>query len=464
MGGERARQVLDQVSAELNHHLTDMGRPKSEGPLNQAQRSVDRWQIVEAEAQAKLAALEQQFTELLQHRRRRAEITDPTANAQFAQDLVEAKDSLSKARAITQEIRRLEAEDTGARRAVEASAQRLQQHRDVVARIDANRASETALNAALPDQRAREHEARTGLARTTEQLAAGEIKLRALSTRERQLEKLTGPCFARSARTILPGNLPPSRRRPSKIDAQLSQIRVKPKAVEDLDALERQIASLDAQLTAAAAHLAVDVKPAGAGLVRIGSARPKEAYSEPVLAPARITIGDLAVVTVTPAANPRQEKRQALDFERSSLLTAIGVTSAAAAHALLARRREFEAARKGIIAELKALKVTEDPEFRPSPSSRRTRRDRNRDCGGADSEPTQAAADHQGDRGGQGHARSGANSARRAAGQFEELRDQQQKALEDAVEVRSGTESKLDVIRMMIAEHVALCRTRTSGA
>ena len=192
VGGERARQVLDQVSAELNHHLTDMGRPKSEGPLNQAQRSVDRWQIVEAEAQAKLAALEQQFTELLQHRRRRAEITDPTANAQFAQDLVEAKDSLSKARAITQEIRRLEAEDTGARRAVEASAQRLQQHRDVVARIDANRASETALNAALPDQRAREHEARTGLARTTEQLAAGEIKLRALSTRERQLEKLTG--------------------------------------------------------------------------------------------------------------------------------------------------------------------------------------------------------------------------------------------------------------------------------
>lgn len=40
---------------------------------------------------------------------------------------------------------------------------------------------------------------------------------------------------------------------------------------------------------------------------------------------------------------------------------------------------------------------------------------------------------------------------------FEELRDQQQKALEDAVEVRSGTELKLDVIRMMIAEHVALC-------
>ena len=36
----------------------------------------------------------------------------------------------------------------------------------------------------------------------------------------------------------------------------------------------------------------------GRGLIRICSARPRHEYSEPALAPTRITIGDLAVVTL----------------------------------------------------------------------------------------------------------------------------------------------------------------------
>ena len=57
----------------------------------------------------------------------------------------------------------------------------------------------------------------------------------------------------------------------TEIDAHLSQVRIKPKTVEDLDELDRQIAALDAQLSAAAATLAVEVKSAGAGQVFIGS-------------------------------------------------------------------------------------------------------------------------------------------------------------------------------------------------
>ena len=102
----------------------------------------------------------------------------------------------------------------------------------------------------------------------------------------------------------------------TEIDAQLSQVRIKPKTVEDLDELDRQIATLDAQLSAAAATLAVEVKPAGAGQVRIGSLRAKDSHAAPVLAPTKVTVGDLAIVTVTPAVHPRQEKRQTLDAER----------------------------------------------------------------------------------------------------------------------------------------------------
>jgi hypothetical protein len=206
-------------------------------------------------------------------------------------------------------------------------------------------------------------------------------------------------------------------------------------------------ASLAAQLTAAAAHLAVEVKPAGAGLVRIGSARPKDAYCEPVLAPVRITIGDLAVVTVTPAANPRQEKHQTLDAERSSLLTAMGVASAAEAHALLARRREFEAVCKGIVAELKVLKVTDDPESaiaKLKASLAETEAAIEAALTATQRKRLPTTKEIEEDTLALGQERTQLD-ARHAS--LDELRAQQQEALEGAVAARSGTESKLDVSR-----------------
>jgi hypothetical protein len=49
----------------------------------------------------------------------------------------------------------------------------------------------------------------------------------------------------------------------------------------------------------AAAQLSVEVKPDGAGQVRVGAVRAKGSYSAPILAPTKVTIGELAVITVT---------------------------------------------------------------------------------------------------------------------------------------------------------------------
>ena len=103
------------------------------------------------------------------------------------------------------------------------------------------------------------------------------------------------------------------------------------------------------------------MKPAGAGQVLIGSLRAKDSHAAPVLVPTKVTVGDLAIVTVTPAVHPRQEKRRTLDADRTDLLKAAGVASAAEAHALLARRRDLENSRRGILAELKSLKAGDDP-------------------------------------------------------------------------------------------------------
>jgi energy-coupling factor transporter ATP-binding protein EcfA2 len=192
VGGERARLVLEQASGELKRHITDTERPRSDGPLHSALRDVEKWRTAEADARSKLVALEQQFAELLQRHRRHAEVTDPVVVAQMTQDLIEARQGLEEGRSSIQEIRRLEAQEDSARRAVEVVAQRLKQFRQLVCRIDSNRKIEIALAIELPEQQAREQEIRAALTRTAEQIATTDRQLHVLTGREQQLEKLAG--------------------------------------------------------------------------------------------------------------------------------------------------------------------------------------------------------------------------------------------------------------------------------
>jgi uncharacterized protein YhaN len=354
----------------------------------------------------------------------------------------------------------LEAEESNARRGIDSAAQRLKQFRDLVSRINANRVSEAALLKELPQQQAREQEARAGLVRTQEQLASVEKNQSALSIREQQLEKLEAAVIRALRKDDLSAQLKSLEKAASDlvgIDAQLSQFRVKPKIVDELDDLDRQIASLDAQLSAGAAHLTVEIKPEGAGLVRVGNIRPKNSHSEPVLSPTKITVGELAVVSVTPAANPRHEKRQTVDAERSSLLKSIGVETVTDAHALLSKRRDLEITRKGIVAELKSLKVTDDPtsiigklkssiaETDAAISAALTAVQRKKLPTNKELEEERVELDRERTK----------LDARRV--NLDETRDQQQQSVEDSVEARSGIQSKIELIRTNIAEDIALC-------
>jgi hypothetical protein len=413
-----------------------------------------------ADARSKLVALEQQFAELLQRRRRHAEITDPVAVAQMTQDLIGAKQSLEEGRSYIEEIRRLEAEEGSARRTVEVAAQRLKQFRQLVGRIDSNRKIEIALATELPEHQAREHETRAALARTEEQIATNGRQLRVLTGREQQLEKLAGAMLRAQRKDDLERQLAAVEHAAAELletDARLSQLRVSLKTIDRLDQFERQIAALDAQLFAAAPNLAVDVKPAGAGKISIGTLWPKERHQQPVLVPTKITVDELAVITVTPAASPRHEERQTLEADRALLLQEIGATSAADAHALLAKRRDLEASRKGLLAELKALNVAHDPEAAIARLKANL----------AETEAMIAAA-------------LAATTRKQLPGikqmdeekivleqerstldawraNLETTREQQRKALENGVEARSGTQSKVEMIRKTIAEDVALC-------
>jgi hypothetical protein len=296
--------------------------------------------------------------------------------------------------------------------------------------------------------------------RTQEQIADIEKQAHALSTQEQQLEKLAAASIRAMRKDDLARQLTALERASMEllqIDTQLTQIGIKPKQIEDLDELDRNIATLDAQLSAAAAHLTVEVKPAGAGQVRIGSAPPEGAHSAPILAPTKITIGELAVVTVTPAPNVRHEERQSSDAERSTLLESVGVTTSAEARALLSKRRDLEASRKAVLTELNTLKVTGDPATVIAKTKS--------DLAETDAAISAALTDTkrqslpsskeiEDEKLGLSQRRAPLD-ARRA--NLEETREQQQEALEGAVVSRSGTESKLEFIRKSIADDIALC-------
>jgi len=461
VGGERARQVLEALNRELRLYLTNSEQhPKTDGPLGRAIAEVERWRIAEGEHQAKLAALEAQFGELAEYRRRHRELTDPGAIEELTQELVSARSDLADARAADQEIRRCEAEKTAAWRALESAAQRLAQHRELTERLDANREAEAAFASDVPQLLGREHEARAGVARTQEQIAGVEKAVQTLSRREQQLEKLVAATIRAQRQDELARQLKTIEQAATELrdsDARLSQIRITPQMVEDLDAFDREIASLDAQLSAAAAQLAVEVKPEAIGQVRIGGNPAMARYSAPVLAPVQITVAEMAVITVTPAAHQRHEKRQELDHERSELLKAADVNSVAGAHALLSKRRDLEAERKAVLMQLKALKVEGDPEAaigklklavaetEAAIAAALTGTQRQRLPTAREIEEESVALSQE----------RTALEARRD--NLEEARGQQQEALETVLGERSGIESKLELLCKNIAADLVLC-------
>ncbi|UQE03552.1 AAA family ATPase [Bradyrhizobium japonicum] len=461
VGGERARLAIDEINRELQRNLTDSERgPRSDGPLARARDQLEHWRKLEVDASAKVNALENQFAEITQLRRRHREITDPALMAQMTEELAGARSSLREAQAAALEIRSLEAESLAAQRALEAAAQRLRGVREVALRIDRNRSTEADLERSLPEFVAKEEEVRATLARTDEQLAATENEAKELAAKEQQLDRLSAALvrsLGRDETVRRLASLEEATKSLTGINAQLSQVEITPKVVDELDELDRQIASLDAQLSAAAATLTIEIKPKGLGQVHMGSLQAEGTHAMAVLTPTKITVGDLAVVTVTPALHPRHEKRQSLDAERCARLKAAGIRSVAEAHATLTRRRDLENNRRGVLAELRSLKAGEDPSAacaaaRSALAETQAAVDVALSVTGRMALPGQAVIDAE-----RLEYAQTRNSLDTRNASLNAARKEQQKAVETAVAQRADASSKLGLVRKSVIEDLALC-------
>ncbi len=139
------------------------------------------------------------------------------------------------------------------------------------------------------------------------------------------------------------------------------------------------------------------------------------------------------------------------------MLKSLGVVSSADAHALLARKRECDASRKGILAQLKAFKVDDDPA-----TAIAGLKDALAQIDAAINEALAGAGRSALPTNGELEQEKAAVEQERAAlegrrANLDGISEVQQAAVESAVKVRSATETKLELLQKTIADDTALC-------
>jgi len=98
IGGERARQAVEDINTELRRYLTDTNRPKTMAPFIAQFKGLNIGKLPKQRHRASSLRLSSNLAIWLQLRQRHQELTDPAATDQLAKELVEARGSLADAR------------------------------------------------------------------------------------------------------------------------------------------------------------------------------------------------------------------------------------------------------------------------------------------------------------------------------------------------------------------------------
>jgi uncharacterized protein YhaN len=361
VGGERARAVLSELNSQIGTYLTKAGRVASDGPLGAAERAVAELSVEEAALDARVKLLEAHFTEIAALKVERTRINDPAAIRSMNDDLANSEKALKAGQEALSAVKAYENQERVAHARLETAGERLSQLKGMIERIDTFRSRETQLSPEIESLIAQESIARANIESTKAQIVKLDDEINSLDRRRQVLQQLSGAIAKaenqRDQEQKL-GILETAAARLIGLDAQLDQIGMTPALLMIIDNAERQLTSLTAQLAAAAPQVLIEVAPKGRGQVHLGDKSVGASLFSPVLAVAKITVGDLATITVTPTgadARNYENNRREFDDELNKALRKAKVTSPAEAAAAMALRRDLEAQRQGVLAELKAL-------------------------------------------------------------------------------------------------------------
>lgn len=360
VGGTRARTVLAAIRDELARLVTDKGKSKAGGPLHLAEERLATIERDLAAAEERLAILDDHLVALAAKRAERARLADPALVAGMLAELDAARAELKAGEGAAARVAEVRGREREANAAVERAERDLSDLRQRAEQIDGNRRREADLASAAAPLEAEEASARAAIDAARAAVDALDREAEALERRELGLQRIAeaiGRAAGRDALERRRAALTAIGERRVAVAAGLAGNRATAATATALDKAERQLAVVAARLEAAAPRVSVTLGPAGGGAVAVdGRPLAEDAVAAAVDA-MTIRVGDLATVTVTPAAadaDDRQARRR-LQAELATILAEAGAADSDGLHAARARRLALEAEAAGIAAELAAL-------------------------------------------------------------------------------------------------------------
>lgn len=348
-GGRRMAEIMAATQAALADLVTATGRPKAGGryaaALDARDALIEQEQRLAADVRALREALDRRGVAL----KRLAELEQQEERQARHRAVESAQAAFDAARAQGEALRAAEAEAGLARERRDAAERELTAYRNVLATAQAHAAAMAEAEQRRAAAVAQRQSAGAELQRVQAELAAAEAAEDAARQRLARAEAASKAHEARTRQAALAERLAAAeaaRQALEAADAALALAKVPPGRLDELQALEIDIAKRRAVEEAARPSVTIDYAPGAAPILMDGAplgAGEERGYD----GQARLTLPGLGTLTLrSNRAAPADSKLAEAQARHRALLAALGVEDLAAARARQMRAQQIETERR----------------------------------------------------------------------------------------------------------------------
>lgn len=365
VGGERARSLLQALESDLGEQLTATGRPKTGGAYHAAVARRDELAENLGAAENRLQTLRQNIQELEVKREESKRIQDPAEEERLRGELEKAREALRAGEEAARRVGEAETKQKLAQAQHEGCEKGLAELRARAARIERARTDLAKRREELEGLEAVEAEAKKKVDAAEAAIQEIDQAEKDRATPRNRLERISSllqrvrekaPLQKRAEQLLV-------------IDGKLAVVQRgladNPATAESLQQLEGHVRDLErvvARMTAVAPVVEISLGAQAGGRVRVGEDALTESSTFQPTQPMRISLDNIATVTVSPPAGAdNADRKNRLDLEGSiaDLLAELGAGTPSDARAARSRRATLEEELRGLQSRLAAFDVSE---------------------------------------------------------------------------------------------------------
>lgn len=357
-GGRRMAEIMAATQAALADLVTATGRPKAGGRYAAALDARDALIEQEQRLAADVRALREALDRRAQALKRLAELEQETERQARHRAVESAQAAFDAAKAQGEALRAAEAEAGLARERRDAAERELTAYRNVLATAQAHAAAMAEAEQRRAAAVARRQSAGAELQRAQAELIAAEAAEDAARQRLGRAEAASTAREARARQAALAERLAgaeAARQALEAADAALALARLPPGSLDDLQALEIDIAKRRAVEEAARPSVTIEYAP-GAAPILMDAVPLGEGEERGYDGQARLTLPGLGTLTLrSNRAAPADSRLKEAQARHRALLANLGVDDLAAARARQMRAQQIETERREGQARLAVL-------------------------------------------------------------------------------------------------------------